>query len=148
MSRAKKIFVEQDEDIIFTVEKVLNSEENRVIVVVPQNAALTSSAVSLKILSRQISKSEKNIVLVTDSEVGSRLGEKADIAIVDKVSSVTSDVWANAKSLKEKMIHELSKLSEYFSEQATQLLKDCNVELTMDELLNEISIFKEAFNQY
>ena len=110
MSRAKKIFVEQDEDIIFTVEKVLNSEENRVIVVVPQNAALTSSAVSLKILSRQISKSEKNIVLVTDSEVGSRLGEKADIAIVDKVSSVTSDVWANAKSLKEKMIHERDRI--------------------------------------
>ncbi|MCA9383792.1 hypothetical protein KC909_05485 [Candidatus Dojkabacteria bacterium] len=110
MSRAKKIFVEQDEDIIFTIEKVVNSEENRVIVVVPQNAALTSSAVSLKILSRQISKSEKNIVLVTDSEVGSRLGEKADIAIVDKVSSVTSDVWTNAKSLKEKMIHERDRI--------------------------------------
>jgi hypothetical protein len=70
-----------------------------------------------------------------------------DVKIIAKRknSSVTALIKADARCFNNA---ELSKLSEYFSEQATGLLKQCDVELTLDELKIELSKFQEAFSQY
>lgn len=110
MTGSQKIFVEPDEEIVFTVEKINNSEKNRVIVVVPQNAALVSSAVSLKLLSMQMMKRDKLIIMVTESETGLNLAEKANLVAKKKISEVNADAWQYSKELKERLIFEKEKI--------------------------------------
>jgi hypothetical protein len=56
---AEKIFVDTDEDIIFTIEKIRASENERILLIVPQHALLTSSLVNLKLLARQVANDSK-----------------------------------------------------------------------------------------
>src|SRR5689334_941816 len=109
-NKAHKVFVEPDEEIVFTVEKLLNAETNRIILVVPHNAALVSSAVSLKILTRQMLKTSKLVVMVTDNKFGQKLAEKAGIVVTTKISEVDKDVWLKAKELKERLASERDRL--------------------------------------
>ncbi|KXK26808.1 MAG: hypothetical protein TR69_WS6001000829 [candidate division WS6 bacterium OLB20] len=101
MANVHKIFVEPDEEIVFTIEKIVQAAESRAILVVPKNAALVSSAVSLKLLTKQMLRTTKLAVLVTEDEIGRRLAEKAALVAVGKISEVTKDVWVRAKEIKQ-----------------------------------------------
>lgn len=100
-TKAKKIFVEVDEDIIFTMEKIVADSANRVILVVPNYASLISSAVSLKLLASQLLKSDKLVVIVTDDQTGLKLSQKNGLIAKTKISEVDSETWQNAKKLKD-----------------------------------------------
>ena len=128
-SKALKIFVEPDEEIVFILEKIKNAESNRVIMIVPTTAALISSAVSLKILSRQLLKSNKLAVLVSDNRAAFGLGEKAGLVVTNKVSEVTNEIWLKAKELKEQMLLEADRLkSELLGERREPELKLAEIE--------------------
>ncbi len=99
-----KIFVDLDEEIVFTVEKVLESPLKRAIVVIPESANLVASLVSLKLLSRQIAKTDKTIVIVTEDSLGLKLANKAGLMAKRKISEITPAVWAKAEELKEKFL--------------------------------------------
>lgn len=110
VNKALKIFIEPDEEIVFIVEKVLKAPTSRLILIVPNTAALISSAVSLKILSREILKTDKYIVLVTDSEVAASLGSKAHLIVKKKISDVNKVIWEEVKEAKEQHFSELDKV--------------------------------------
>jgi len=110
VNKISKIFIEQDEEIVFVVENIINAPSDRVIVVVPNVSALTSSAVSLKILSKQILKSNKLVVLVSDNINARHMAEKANMVVKAKMSDVTTDAWAEARDLKSRQLDELEKL--------------------------------------
>ncbi len=95
-----KIFVDLDEEIVFTVEKILNSAAARVIVVIPESANLVASMVSLKLLSRQISRSNKLIVVVTEDQLGLKLSKEAGLLAVSKISQITPNTWIEVEKLK------------------------------------------------
>lgn len=101
---AEKIFVELDEEIIFTAEKIRQVDNKRVILVVPEKAALLGSIVSLKLLAQEISKVDKTVVLVTKDEIGIRLAKKAQFVVVKKVGKITDDQWDKARELREKLV--------------------------------------------
>ncbi len=102
---ANKVFVDLDDEIVFVVEKVLNSEDNQLILVVPESANLVSSLVSLKLLARQINKSKKLAVLVTEDKLGLELAEEAGLVAVEKISEVTGQIWKRALLLKEEFLN-------------------------------------------
>ena len=106
ISKIEKLFVEPDEEIVFTLEKIIKAEGSRAILVIPHNAALITSSVSLKILARQIAKSEKLVVLVSDTDVGMKLASKANLVAKKRISEVTKQVWDKAKELKESWLLE------------------------------------------
>jgi hypothetical protein len=126
VNKAIKIFIEPDEEIVFIVEKVLNAPTNRLILIVPNTAALISSGVSLKILSREILKTDKFIVLVTDNEVAVSLGYKAHLIVKKKISEVNKTIWQEVKEAKEQQQSELDKVKKE--------LLDARVEDEQDEL--------------
>lgn len=105
-----KIFIEPDEEIVFIIEKILNAPTNRVILIVPSTAALISSAVSLKILSRQLLRTPKLAILVSDNEGSFGLGEKAGLIISKRVSEITKESWMASKVNKDKMIDEINRI--------------------------------------
>lgn len=101
MSNTEKIFVDLNEDIVFAIERIKNSSADKVIVIVPRSANLTSSLISLKLLSRQVLKTNKVVSLVTDDSIGQKLGKKAGLMVVENVQDIDSKVWEEAKNLKE-----------------------------------------------
>ncbi len=105
-----KIFVDLDEEIVFTVEKIINASAKRVIVVIPESANLVASLVSLKLLSSQISRSNKVIVAVTEDQLGLKLSKKAGLVTTTKISDITPEIWIEAEKLKKAFLEERDKL--------------------------------------
>ncbi|HEX9804350.1 MAG TPA: hypothetical protein VGA67_01595, partial [Candidatus Dojkabacteria bacterium] len=73
MAKTEKIFIDLNEDIVFALEKIRNSHADRIIIVVPKSANLTSSLLSLKLLTRQIVKTNKLVAVSTDDSLGLKL---------------------------------------------------------------------------
>lgn len=132
MQTIDKVFVEPDDEIIFIVEKILQVATARVILVIPASSNVVSSAISLKLLSRQLLNSEKLLVLVTDNPVGKKLANKASIVVRDKISRVDKLAWDEALSIKKE-------LQEYKDNIKKELL-----ETRVPEKLTE----KEAFQSF
>jgi hypothetical protein len=97
LQAADKIFVDVDDEINFIVEKVLRTEKARVILVVPQNALVVSSLVSLKMLVQQILRSKKLVIIVTEDKFGQQLAGRANLLAVDKVSNISPEQWEAAQ---------------------------------------------------
>jgi hypothetical protein len=102
-----KIFVDPKEEITFIIERVLASEKDKVIIVIPQNSLLLSSIISLKILARRLAKSPKLAILVTEDVYGHEIAEKVGLIVVDHVSEVTADLWNEAEN---KKLEELTRI--------------------------------------
>src|SRR5437879_4032975 len=98
-----KIFVDVNDEINFVVEKILASERERVILVVPQNAIIISSLVSMKILAKQLAKSKKQLILVTEDAFGLSLAERSGLVAINKVSNIAPEMWEAAQIAKENL---------------------------------------------
>ncbi len=109
IASSEKVFIDAKDEIIFTVERVLDAEKDRIILVVPQNSLLLSSIVSINILFRKIVKSKKVAIIVTEDEYGTNIATKAGFIVVPKVSLITADIWDMAKVKKQKMVDYLDK---------------------------------------
>lgn len=110
VNKSQKIFVEPDEEIVFTVERVLEAKTDRLILIVPHSTIMASSAVSLKILASQVAKSDKLIIMVCDDFHATQLAQKANILVKAKISDIDKDAWITAKGLKDKIVIEKNRI--------------------------------------
>ncbi|MCA9379294.1 hypothetical protein KC640_02600 [Candidatus Dojkabacteria bacterium] len=107
IGNSDKIFVDVDDEINFVVEKILAAEKERVIIVIPQNALVVSSLVSMKIMAKQVVKSKKVVVLVTEDDFGQKLAKQSGLVAAHKVSEITPELWEAAIIAKEKAKEEI-----------------------------------------
>lgn len=105
-----KIFVDPKEEINFIIDRALKSEKERVIFVIPQNSILLSSPVSINILYKELSKTNKIAVIVTEDSFGATLSAKAGFIVASKVSQIVSDDWEKALTKKLRYIDRQEKL--------------------------------------
>lgn len=103
MQTIEKIFVDQDDEIIFVVEKILHAATSRVILVIPATSGVVSSVISLKLLSKQLIDSNKLLILVTDNPTGIKLAGKANLVVRDKISLVDKAAWDEALAIKNEL---------------------------------------------
>lgn len=127
ITASDKIFIGVDDEINFVVEKILTSEKDRIILVVPQNALIVSSLVSMRILAKQITKSKKQIVLVTEDEFGTKLAKTAGLVPTNKVSNISPETWESAQIAKEKAKAEADKIKK-------ELLANRGIGVATDEV--------------
>jgi hypothetical protein len=113
---AEKIFIENDEDIIFVIDKIKKAESRRILMIVPQHALLTSSIVNLKLLARKGADMGKTVVLVTKNELAHLKAKETKVYAVDKPEEVNENLWEyaeeyslNLKNQREKRKEELLK---------------------------------------
>lgn len=109
-NKAIKIFIDPDEEIVFILEEIMAAKSGRIILIIPNTAVLISSAVSLKILAKQLIKTDKLIVLVSDTDLAIGLGNKARLVVCRKVSEVTKEVWQEAQSQKSSLLDEYDRV--------------------------------------
>jgi hypothetical protein len=131
ISSSEKVFIDPREEITFVVERLLKSEKDRVILVVPLNSLLLSSLVSIDILFRKLVRTKKLAIIVTEDEYGKAIAFKAGFVVVDKVSQITADQWSLANNKK------LS-VKEVLDERKKLLLENISGESKITEPLPEI----------
>ncbi len=105
-----KVFVDLDDEITFVAEKILKSQTNRVILVVPERSGIISSQIGLKMLKKIVDKNDKDIVLVTMDEKGRNIASASGFVALQRIGDVTEGTWKDAIDLK-KRLNEASKLS-------------------------------------
>lgn len=101
---ATKVFIDPNEDLVFTVHKINAADSKKVILVLPVGANVSSSQVSLKLLSRMLARSDKLVVLVTDDILTRKYAQRSKLKVVSKVSEVSQDIWEEANTLKQELI--------------------------------------------
>lgn len=90
---AEKIFIDNDEDIIFVIDKIRQSESKRILLIVPQHALLTSSIVNLKLLARRGADFGKTIILVTKNELAQLKSQESTLLAVEKPEEINENTW-------------------------------------------------------
>ncbi len=101
---SEKIFVDPKEEITTVVERAISSDKERIIFVIPQNSLLLSSAVTVNILFRELAKSKKIPVIVTEDDYGRIISKRSGFEVVAKVSLITSELWEASKSNKRRFL--------------------------------------------
>ncbi len=81
----KVIYVEIDDEITAIYDKISKLKHKNVYLVVPQRAILFHSAINLKILKRKAIDLNKNIYIITNDQNGTRLCQRNEIEVFDKL---------------------------------------------------------------
>ncbi|NCQ06011.1 MAG: hypothetical protein GW815_00350 [Candidatus Moranbacteria bacterium] len=72
-------YIESDEEIISVIGRLHKTDSNEILFVFPKRALVLQSIINLRLLSREAEKCGKEIVIVSQDEVGRMLAEKAGI---------------------------------------------------------------------
>jgi len=72
----KNIYLEQDEEIISVVDKIVQSEENSINLFIPLGAQILQSSINLKLLKRESDNLGKELNLIIADDLGAEMAEK------------------------------------------------------------------------
>jgi len=101
---ASKIYIDPTEDVVFACAKIAAADARKVIVVIPTGANIISSQVSLKLVSRMLSRTDKIIILVMEDELGKKYAHRALLVSVAKVSDILPETWDLANQAKQSYV--------------------------------------------
>lgn len=146
MQTIEKIFVDQDDEIIFVVEKILRAATSRVILVIPATSGVVSSVISLKLLSKQLIDSNKLLIMVTDNPTGIKLAGKANLVVRDKISLVDKSAWDEALAIKNELReHKEGIKKELLTSRTPEKLVEEEVQQELvDEVESEVPVEEEV----
>lgn len=114
----KKIFINQEEEIISIVDKILQSPDEEVTLFFPRGAQIFQSNINLKLLRREADNAEKQITIVTEDESGQKMALKNNFVVFnskeefeyyqddDKQEEISDDKKPKAKKEKEELKEE------------------------------------------
>ncbi len=77
----KGIFVNQEEEIISIVDRILQERGKEVVLFLPRGAQIFQSNVNLKLLKRESDNAGRQVIIVTEDESGQRMAEKNGFAV-------------------------------------------------------------------
>ncbi|MEI6886638.1 MAG: hypothetical protein WCK31_00190 [bacterium] len=139
ITEPEKIFVELDDEITFVAEKVRNALSERVVLIVPDNAMLLSSLISIKILYKELLVTDKASVFIVKDEHGFSMIKKLDLQVVKNANEITEDMWMSARMAIDEALRNQSKkksdLLEKRNLQKTQV--DEKETQRVDEIINQ-----------
>ncbi|MCR4277440.1 MAG: hypothetical protein NUV80_04520 [Candidatus Berkelbacteria bacterium] len=75
----KPIYLEPDEEITSIIDRLSKVEGSKIAVVVPKNSTMFQSLVNLKLLARQAQKLGKEVAIISNNKVGSRLAKQVGL---------------------------------------------------------------------
>jgi len=81
------LYLEPDEEITSVIDKIKNSNAQRLSLVVPRDATLLQSVVNLRILLKEASSLSKEIVLITSDKIGRNLAAKVGLTVYESVKN-------------------------------------------------------------
>jgi hypothetical protein len=86
----KPIYLEPDEEITSIIDRLSKVEGSKIAVVVPKNSTMFQSLVNLKLLARQAQKLGKEVAIISNNKVGSRLAKQVGLETYASLGTVGS----------------------------------------------------------
>ena len=77
----KNIYLEQDEEIISVIDKLINSKGNNINLFIPSGAQIWQSSINLKLLKREADNLEKEVNLIVSDDLGAEMAEKIGFSV-------------------------------------------------------------------
>ena len=77
----KNIYLQQDEEIISIIDKLVQSEENVVNLFIPSGAQIWQSSINLKLLKREVDYSKKDVNLIVSDDLGAEMAKRIGFAV-------------------------------------------------------------------
>jgi len=133
---SEKIFVDPSDEITFIIERILTSDKERIVLVVPQNSIMFSSIVSVQILLRKLLGTKKIMIIVTEDEYGKKIAEKLGFLVVSKVSHITQELWNDSLSRKKRLVEEFN--NRFKENEPVEKKIEVNIEETEMEEIGEL----------
>ncbi|MEK9167201.1 MAG: hypothetical protein AAB613_00445 [Patescibacteria group bacterium] len=84
----KPIYLEPDEEITSIIDRLSKVEGTKIAVVVPKNSTMFQSLVNLKLLARQAQKLGKEVAIISNNKVGSRLAKQVGLETYASLGTV------------------------------------------------------------
>lgn len=84
----KPIYLEPDEEITSIIDRLSQVSETKIAVVVPKNSTMFQSLVNLKLLARQAQKLGKEVAIISNNKVGSRLAKQVGLETYASLGTV------------------------------------------------------------
>lgn len=81
------LYLEPDEEITSVIDKIKQSKNTRLCLVVPREATLLQSVVNLKLLVKEASSLGKVIAIVTADKIGRNLAAKVGLTVYDSIKT-------------------------------------------------------------
>lgn len=98
----ESIYLESGDEITSAVDKLKNAEGSVLDVVIPKEALILQGVVNLKLLKRQAESLGKEITIVTQDKVGTKLAEQIGIPVVAKEGDTPKEVKVKEGDVNEK----------------------------------------------
>ncbi len=86
------IYLEKDDEITSVVDKLKRTEGSSLDIVIPKESLMLQSVINLKLLKRQAESLGKEITIVTQDKVGTKLAEQIGIPVVAKEGQIPKEV--------------------------------------------------------
>ena len=77
----KNIYIEPDEEIVSIIDRLINTEEEEVNLVVPIGAQLWQSSINLKLLKREADNADKKVTLIVSDGLDAEAAEKIGFTV-------------------------------------------------------------------
>lgn len=95
-----RMIVGIEDELPDVLEGIESGSAKRVVVSIPSGSDLLVSSVSMKLITEAADKLEKDIVIVTDDQVGSRMARLAGLLVKQKMTEVDEDLWETAGKMR------------------------------------------------
>jgi len=138
--KAENIYIEQNESVSEVVEKIINSESDSVVLIIPYNSKISESILNFKLIKREAAAADKKIFISSDEEEVILMAKEAgikllDMAEVNKPKVKHSAILGDIKPPKRRTVKKIEKEEEILPE--------------VEEIVNEVekkrkSVTKEA----
>jgi len=153
--KAENIYIEQNESVSEVVEKIINSESDTLVLIIPYNAKISESILNFKLIKREAASADKKIFVSSDGEEVELMAKEAGIKLIDmaevnkpkiKGTIMLGDIkppkgrLAKKVEKKEKIILE----TEEFNQEVNQKREDIKKEI---EKSKEKKFFTDYFNE-
>jgi hypothetical protein len=110
-------YIDVDEEITSTIERIHKAIAEEIVVVVPKGALLIQSIINLKLLKKEADSLGKEVIIVTQDKIGKLLVEKAGILAQQRLEDVEGNEW---EEVPEK---EIAEVGETLKEQVSSDVK-------------------------
>ena len=119
--KAENIYIEQNESVSEVVEKIINSESDSVVLIIPYNSKISESILNFKLIKREAAAADKKIFISSDEEEVILMAKEAgikllDMAEVNKPKVKHSAILGDIKPPKRKTVKKIEKEEEVLPE--------------------------------
>jgi hypothetical protein len=88
----KPIYLESDEEITSVIDKLSNTPDKQIALVVQKNSSLFQSLVNLKLLAKEARALNKDVAIISGNKTGARLAKQVGITTFASLGAISANV--------------------------------------------------------